>query len=72
VNKEELWKIYCDKNPQFSDEDSVFRMTGRGLKKLFDQTFDIAHDKGFANGKAKAEMEQNFKSDIGKKMGFPW
>ncbi len=57
MNKEDLWKIYVGKNPSFADGDSRFTMSGRGLKKLFEQTYDAAHSQGVKNGKALAEME---------------
>lgn len=70
MTKEELWRIYTDKNPQFLDEDAVIQMTGRGLRKLFEQTWDQAHGQGFSNGKAKAEIDRSFKERLNKV--FPW
>jgi hypothetical protein len=58
MTKDELWKIYVEKNPQFADPAARFTMTGAGLKKLFDQTWERAHDKGVANGKALASKDE--------------
>ena len=57
MSAEELWAIYCAKNPQFADDDARFSMTGRGLKKLFRQTWDEAHRQGVANGRALAALD---------------
>ena len=46
MTKDELWKKYCDKNPTFADENAEIYMTGRGLKKLFDQTFEMGEKQG--------------------------
>lgn len=46
MTKAELWKIYCDKNPQFADENATITMSAVGLKKLFDQTFEIGEKRG--------------------------
>lgn len=42
MNKEQLWKLYCDKNPQFADPDKSIRMKSSMVRKLFDQTWDMA------------------------------
>ena len=41
MTKEQLWKVYCDKNPSFSGGGNV-TMSARGLRKLFDTTWDTA------------------------------
>jgi hypothetical protein len=41
VKKSELWAQYVARNPSFAGEGNV-TMTARGLRKLFDQTWDIA------------------------------
>lgn len=58
LTKEELWKIYVDKNPLFDDPEARVVLTGRGIKKLFEQTYDCGHDKGVANGRALEQMER--------------
>jgi len=59
MNKQELWERYCATNPDFSREDARITLTGRGLKKLFDTTYDIAHRKGVEDGKAIERRENN-------------
>ena len=54
MNAEQLWKIYCEKNPQFDDAEARILFTGRGLKKFFDTTWEQAHKQGVANGRALA------------------
>jgi len=41
MTKEELWKVYSNKNPSFNGSGNV-TMSARGLRKLFDTTWDIA------------------------------
>jgi hypothetical protein len=45
VKKSQLWKIYCAKNPAFERDGNVTLST-RGLRKLFDQTWDYAFHEG--------------------------
>jgi hypothetical protein len=45
MTREQLWKIYCDKNPSFAGEGNV-TMSARGLRKLFEQTWDLASYSG--------------------------
>lgn len=41
MTKDQLWKIYTDKNPKFLGEGNV-TLSKKGLKHLFDQTWDQA------------------------------
>jgi hypothetical protein len=41
MTKEELWKVYSNKNPSFNGRGNV-TMSAKGLRKLFDTTWDIA------------------------------
>ena len=45
MKKSQLWKIYCAKNPAFERDGNVTLST-RGLRKLFDQTWDYAFHEG--------------------------
>ena len=45
MKKEELWAIYIKKNPQFAKEGNVTLST-KGLRKLFDTTWDTAYHDG--------------------------
>jgi hypothetical protein len=45
VKKSQLWKIYTAKNPAFERDGNVTLST-RGLRKLFDQTWDYAFHEG--------------------------
>lgn len=45
MKKSQLWKIYCAKNPAFERDGNVTLST-RGLRKLFDQTWDYAFNEG--------------------------
>ena len=41
MTKEELWNVYSNKNPSFSGRGNV-TMSAKGLRKLFDTTWDVA------------------------------
>jgi len=45
VKKSQLWKIYVAKNPSFAGDGNI-TMSARGLRKLFDQTWDFAYHEG--------------------------
>jgi hypothetical protein len=45
MKKSQLWKIYCAKNPSFAGDGNI-TMSARGLRKLFDQTWDYAFHEG--------------------------
>ena len=45
MKKSQLWKIYVAKNPSFAGDGNV-TMSARGLRKLFDQTWDYAFHEG--------------------------
>jgi hypothetical protein len=45
VKKSQLWKIYTAKNPSFAGDGNI-TMSARGLRKLFDQTWDYAFHEG--------------------------
>jgi hypothetical protein len=41
MTKSSLWAIYCRKNPKFAEEGEI-TLTTRGLRKMFDVTWDTA------------------------------
>ena len=45
MKKSQLWKIYVAKNPSFAGEGNV-TLSARGLRKMFDQTWDLAFHEG--------------------------
>lgn len=45
MKKSQLWKIYCAKNPSFAGDGNI-TMSARGLRKMFDQTWDLAFHEG--------------------------
>lgn len=55
MTKDELWKFYVERNPQFGAKGNV-TLSSWGIRKLFEQTWDRAHSVGFDNGRA---WEQN-------------
>ena len=58
MTKEELWGIYVAQNPKFGVDGETVTLSTRGLKKLFEQTYDLAHAQGVANGKAFSDMRK--------------
>lgn len=55
MKQDQLWKIYTDRNPQFLTEEQV-TMSSAGLKRLFDQTYEKAHEQGVKDGRAQEQM----------------
>ena len=49
MTKAELWKAYVDRNPSFEGEGNV-TLSKRGLRKLFDTTWDTAYFDGEEEG----------------------
>jgi hypothetical protein len=47
MKKSQLWKKYVDKNPSFDGNGNI-TMSAAGLRKLFNQTWDIAFNDGEA------------------------
>lgn len=45
MKKSELWKAYVAKNPSFAGEGNV-TLSAAGIRKLFNQTWDIAYEEG--------------------------
>ena len=45
MKKSQLWKIYVAKNPSFAGDGNI-TMSARGLRKLFEQTWDYAFHEG--------------------------
>ena len=41
MTKSELWGIYCRKNPKFAGDGEI-TLTAKGLRKMFDVTWDTA------------------------------
>lgn len=60
--------MYASKNPQFEGEGTV-TMTRAGLRKLFDQTWEKAHEQGVRNGRAAQDLDMRANSLFGKIFG---
>lgn len=56
MTKNELWNIYVKRNPSFNGNGNI-TMSAKGLKKLFDTTWDTAFYKGEEEDE---NIEQNF------------
>jgi len=62
MTREELWNTYCKRNPSFAGDGEI-TMSARGLKKLFDQTWEIAQQqakKPDSYGPGPSAFEQLF------------
>lgn len=66
MNKQQLWDFYCNKNPDFNYPEAIIKLTGKGLKKFFDQTYDYAYN----SGKSEDEGANMFNSLFGGSGGF--
>ena len=56
MTKNELWNIYVKRNPSFNGNGNI-TMSAKGLKKLFDTTWDTAFYKG-------EEEDENIKQNF--------
>ena len=61
MKKSELWKAYVAKNPSFAGNGKV-TLSAAGLRKLFNQTWDIAYEDGEPE-EAKYPGDPNFSVD---------
>ena len=69
MKKSQLWKIYCAKNPAFERDGNVTLST-RGLRKLFDQTWDLAFYEGEPEHEAPPVKDSKGVDDLRKIFGF--
>ena len=69
MKKSRLWKIYVAKNPSFAGDGNV-TMSARGLRKMFDQTWDLAIHEGEEENEAPPATDSKGVADIMKIFGF--
>lgn len=55
MTKNELWRIYVKRNPSFEGDGNV-TMSAKGLRKLFDTTWDTAYYDGEDEPVGKTEQ----------------
>lgn len=59
MDKQQLWKIYTEKNPSFAGDGEV-TLTAAGLRKLFDTTFE----QGVEHGRRRSAIEAALKETL--------
>lgn len=69
MTKRELWNKYVERNPSF-DGDGNVTLSARGLRKMFDQTWEIAFDSGAMDDEPyvppkDVEIPESFKNIFG-------
>ena len=69
MKKSQLWKIYVAKNPSFAGDGNI-TMSARGLRKLFDQTWDLAFYEGESEHEAPLINDSKGVDDLRKIFGF--
>jgi hypothetical protein len=69
VKKSQLWKIYTAKNPSFAGDGNV-TMSARGLRKMFDQTWDLALHEGEEENEAPPATDSKGVADLMKIFGM--
>ena len=69
MKKSQLWKIYVAKNPAFERDGNVTLST-RGLRKFFDQTWDLAFYEGEPEHEAQPINDSKGVDDLRKIFGF--
>ncbi len=63
MTKKELWAKYSEKNPSF-DGLGTITMSARGLRKMFNQTWDVAFESGFNQEFEDDEEEYDYPEPI--------
>ena len=69
MKKSQLWKIYVAKNPAFERDGNVTLST-RGLRKMFDQTWDLAIHEGEPEHEAPPVTDSKGVDDLMKIFGM--
>jgi hypothetical protein len=69
MKKSQLWKIYVAKNPSFAGDGNV-TMSVRGLRKMFDQTWDLAIHEGEEENEAPPVNDSKGVDDLWKIFGM--
>lgn len=69
MKKSQLWKIYVAKNPSFEGDGNI-TMSARGLRKLFDQTWDLAFHEGEDENEAPPVTDSKGVADLMKIFGM--
>jgi len=63
MTKSELWNVYVKSNPSFEGQNNII-ISPKGLKKLFDQTWEMAQERPI---KSSSSMENIFADIFGKR-----
>ena len=69
MKKSQLWKIYTAKNPSFAGDGNI-TMSARGLRKMFDQTWDLAIHEGEEENEAPPATDSKGVDDLRKIFGM--
>ena len=69
MKKSQLWKIYVAKNPSFAGDGNI-TMSARGLRKLFEQTWDFAFHEGEDENEAPPVNDSKGVDDLMKIFGM--
>ena len=63
MTKQQLWSKYVERNPSF-DGLGTITMSARGLRKMFNQTWDVAFESGFNQEFEDDEKEDDYPEPI--------
>lgn len=63
MTKQQLWAKYVERNPSF-DGLGTITMSARGLRKMFNQTWDVAFQSGFNQEFEDDEEEDDYPEPI--------
>lgn len=64
MTKKELWAAYVAKNPSFAGDGNI-TMSARGLRKLFDQTWDAGFNRHMEADQLNRAMRGSFGASTG-------
>jgi hypothetical protein len=63
MTEQELWEAYSTRNPSFNGDGNI-TMSAAGLRKLFKQTWSIAHDTGYRAGVKSEAKRHDLKEEL--------
>ena len=61
MTKDKLWLLYLERNPSFLEKNQSVpvSLNSKGLKKIFDVTYDSAFKEGYNKGKTEKSVFEN-------------
>jgi hypothetical protein len=72
MDKEKLWRIYCDKNPKFKEPRRNISMRSDMVRKMFDQVWDMAFECGKTFESSRRKKQSNYGNPFNEMFNGPF